>query len=109
MGEVLYSDNCVSLDTDGVTIRRYYFPLGSEKRIRYGDVRGVVIESMNWLTGKGRLWGTADPRAWLPLDWQRPWKDKLLIFDVGERVKPCVSPDDADRVIELLRTRVAVS
>jgi hypothetical protein len=106
MGEVLYSDSSVSLDEDGVTIRRYYFPLGSPKRIRYSDIRGLQIESMNWVNGKGRIWGTTDPRTWLPLDLRRPRKDKLLIFDVGERVRPCVSPDQPDRVVELLRTRV---
>jgi len=31
MGEVLYSDSSVSLDEDGVTIHRYYFPLASAK------------------------------------------------------------------------------
>ena len=50
--------------------------------------------------------GTTDPRTWLPLDLRRPRKDKLLVFDVGERVRPCVGPDDPDRVVELVRTRV---
>jgi hypothetical protein len=106
MGAVLYSDDCLSLDDVGMTIRRYCFPLGSPKRIAYRDIRGVQVETMNWLTGKGRWWGTADPRAWLPLDLRRHRKDKLLVIDVGQRVKPCVSPDDPDRVVELLRTRV---
>lgn len=105
----LYRDDCLALDEDGMTIRRYYFPLGSPKRIAYHDIRGVRIAAMNWLTGKGRGWGTADPRYWLPLDLRRYRKDKLLVIDVGRRVKPCVSPDDADRVVELLRTRVPVT
>jgi hypothetical protein len=109
MGDALYSDSCLILDEDGLTIRRYYFPLGSEKRISYADIRGVQTETMNWWTGKGRWWGTGDPRGWLPLDLRRHRKDTLLVFDVGQRVKPCVSPDDPDRVVELLRTRVAVT
>ena len=109
MGEVLYQDSCLILDEDGLTIRRYFFPLASDKRISYADIRGVQTETMNWLTGKGRWWGTADPRAWLPLDLRRHRKDKLLVFDVGQPVKPCVSPDDPDRVVELLRPRVPVA
>src|SRR5690348_9600864 len=106
MAEALYSDDCVSLDEDGLTIRRYYFPIASDKHIAYTDIRGVEVETMGWWTGKARWWGTADPRAWLPLDLRRHHKDKLLVIDVGERVKPCVSPDDPARVAELLRTRI---
>lgn len=67
---------------------------------------GVAVDIEG--TGKGRLWGTAVPRYWLPLDMRRPAKQTLLCFDLGRRVKPCVSPDDPDRVIELLRGRVPV-
>lgn len=109
MDDVLYRDGCLALDEEGITIRRYYFPLGSDKRIAYNDIRGVRIVTMNWLTGKGRLWGTADPRCWLPLDLRRYRKDKLLVIDVGRRVKPCVSPDDPDRAAEHLQTRVPVN
>ena len=63
---------------------------------------------MNWLTGKGRLWGTADLRYWLPLDMRRPGKHTLICIDLGRGVKPCVSPDDTDRVIEVLRSRVPI-
>jgi len=108
VGEPLYADGVLSLDDRGVTIRRYYFPLAAAKHISYHGVRRVEVRPMNWLTGKGRLWGTGDPRYWLPLDMRRPAKQILLCFDLGRRVKPCVSPDDPDRVIELLRGRVPV-
>ena len=109
MDEVLYRDDSLTLDEEGITIRRYYFPLGTAKRIRYSDIRGTQVETMTWLNGKARWWGTADPRGWLPLDLRRHRKDTLLVFDVDQRVKPGVSPDDPDRVIELLQTRVPVS
>jgi hypothetical protein len=32
-----------------------------------------------------------------------------VILDVGTRVKPCITPEDPDRVLELLRARVPVS
>ena len=108
VGESLYEDSTLSLHDRGITIRGYYFPLAAAKRIPYNDVRQVEIRTMNWLTGKGRLWGTANPRYWLALDMRRLAKHTLLCFDLGRRVKPCVSPDDPDRVIELLRGRVPV-
>jgi hypothetical protein len=35
-------------------------------------------------------------------------KEKLLVFDVGQRVSPRVSPDDPERVMDLLGARVPV-
>jgi len=37
--------------------------------------------------------------------WRKPI---LLVLDIGARVKPCVSPDDPQRVIELLRERAHI-
>jgi hypothetical protein len=41
MKQVLYDDSLVKLDLDGLTIRRYYFPLGTSKRIPYAQIKGV--------------------------------------------------------------------
>jgi hypothetical protein len=106
MGDALYNDSGLLLDDDGLTIRRYYFPWAGPKRIRYAHVRRVMVRPMGWLTGKGRGWGTAHPGYWFPLDLRRARKDTLLVFDLGRRVKPCVTPDDPDRVVDLLRGRV---
>ncbi len=105
----MYEDAGLLLDENGITVRRYYFPSASPKRIAYDDIRGIKAQPMNWLSGKGRIWGTSDPRYWFPLDVQRGSKQALLILDVGARVKPCVTPADPDRVLELLRARVPVS
>ena len=104
--DVLYDDGGVVLDRDGITLRRYYFPLGSSKRIPYGRIHGVRARPMGWLTGKGRGWGSAHPGYWLPLDWSRPRKHTLVVLDLGGRVKPAFSPDDPDRVLEILAQRI---
>lgn len=93
------------LDADGVTLRRYYFPVGASKRIRYSEIRRVEARPMTWLTGKGRGWGSAHPGYWLPLDTGRPHKDTLVVLDVGRYVKPSFSPDDPDRVLAIIRQR----
>lgn len=108
VGDWFYDDGGLRLDEHGLTIRRYYFPWAGPKYVAYSEVRKVEARPMGGLTGKGRGWGTADPRYWLPLDLRRARKHTLLVFDVGRRVKPCVSPEDPDRVIELLRARVPV-
>jgi hypothetical protein len=106
MSEEIYRDKFIVLDGDGVTILRYYFPLATPKRIAYSDIRRVLVEEMNWWTGKGRFWGAAIPNTWMPMDWGRMSKDKVIVLDVGTRVKPCVTPDDPDRVAALIKERV---
>jgi hypothetical protein len=107
--EALYEDAGLRLDEDGITIRHYYFPWAGPKWIGYPDVRQIRTQPINWSSGRGRIWGTSDPRHWLALDIHRGSKRTLLVLDIGRRVKPCITPDDPDRVIELLRDRVPVS
>jgi hypothetical protein len=57
MKQALYDDGLVTLDADGLTIRRYYFPMATSKRIPYTRIKGVQERHMELLTGKGRLWG----------------------------------------------------
>ena len=106
-GTVLYDDGGLLLDEDGVTIRRYYFPWAGSKRISYRELRDVEARPMGALTGRGRIWGTTVPGYWLPLDLGRPRKQTLVVLDIGRRVRPAVSPDDPDRVLALLRDRMA--
>lgn len=102
----LYDDGKVLLDEAGITLRRYYFPIGTAKRIRYRSIRSMTVRPMGWLTGKGRGWGSAHPRYWLPLDIRRPRKDTLVVLDVGKHVQPAFSPDDPARVQEILQHRI---
>ena len=101
----LYDDGGLLLDASGITIRRYYFPWGGSKRIGLDQLRGVESRPLGWATGKGRLWGTAHPRYWLPLDRDRFRRDTALVLDTGRWIRPTVTPDDPDRVLELLRAR----
>ena len=105
MKQVLYDDGLVKLDLDGLTIRRYYFPLGTSKRIPYARIKGVQERHMGALTGKGRLWGSGDLRHWFPLDLRRPQKEKALLLEVGAWVRPVITPEDPERVLALLQGR----
>ncbi|HZR42253.1 MAG TPA: hypothetical protein VFB12_19190 [Ktedonobacteraceae bacterium] len=106
MKEILYDDGLIKLDSEGLTIRFYYFPLGTSKHIPYTRIKSVQERSMGPLTGKGRLWGSGDLQHWASLDLRRPQKEKLLILDVGTWVKPIITPDDPDRVLALLQERI---
>jgi hypothetical protein len=100
----LYTDRLVTLDDEGITIRRYRFPTGSAKRIRYDDVRGVRARPLGMRTGRWRLWGSAG-RTWLPLDNGRPRRPVVIDLDVGGWLHPGFTPDDPDRALAVLTAR----
>ncbi|MBV9231248.1 MAG: hypothetical protein JOZ18_18195 [Chloroflexi bacterium] len=107
MKQIFYDDGLVQLASDGLTIRRYYFPLGTSKHIPYAQIKGVQQWHMGLWTGKGRLWGSGDLQHWFPLDLHRPRKETALILDIGTWVKPVITPDDPDRVLGLLQEQTA--
>jgi hypothetical protein len=98
---VRYDDGRVRFDQEAVTLRRYYFPLATAKRIPYGRIRRYWAQPMGLLTGGGRIWGTGSLRYWLPLDVGRLGRDTLVVLDLGGHVRPAFSPDDPQRVIAL--------
>jgi hypothetical protein len=55
---------------------------------------------------KGRLWGTADPGYWLPLDLRRPRKSQLVVLHLDARVEPAFTPTDSERVEAIVNERI---
>ena len=101
---VLYEDSYVTCDDEGLTIRRYYFPFGA-KRIPYSRIQGVDEKEMGTWTGKWRIWGSSWPSHWFHFDPTRPRKTKALVIDKGDYVRAVVTPDDPDRVLQILREK----
>ncbi|MDC0745912.1 hypothetical protein [Polyangium mundeleinium] len=101
---VLYEDPHVVCDDDALTIKRYYFPVGS-KRIPYSEIRRVDDTPMGWLTGKLRLWGMGPAPYWFHLDVERPGKERCIVIDRGGFVKIALTPADHEAVLTLLRER----
>ena len=108
MTQALYEDANLVLDEDGITIRRYYFPLSAPKRIAYNKIRGIKAKPMSWAR-KRRFFGAADPRYRFPRDVHRASEQTLLILELGRWVRPCITPEDPARVIAVLRDRVRPS
>jgi hypothetical protein len=88
-------------------IRGYYFPWGT-KRIPYRAIRSVRRVEMDVFHGRGRIWGTANPRYWASLDPKRPTKRVGLILDLGRFVHPFVTPDDPDQAEAVIRERAGL-
>ena len=105
MGTALYDDGLLMLDEDGLTIRHYYFPLGTSKRLPYSAIRGIEVRRLGLLTGRGRIWGTGSLSHWFPLDCRRPQKSVVVVIHTDGSVKPCVTPVDPQRFVGVLRDR----
>jgi hypothetical protein len=97
-----YRDRWIECTADAMRIRGYYFPWGT-KRIPYGSIRSVRRVGIGSFTGKGRVWGSANPRYWAHLDPRRPEKKVGLILDLGRFVRPFITPDDTDAVEAAIR------
>lgn len=97
-----YRDRWIQATPEGIEIRGYYFPWGT-KRIPYDAIRSVRRVAIGALTGKARIWGTANPRYWASLDPGRPRKRVALILDLGRPVQPLLTPDDPDAFETALR------
>ncbi|MFJ3306682.1 hypothetical protein ACIPSA_26875 [Streptomyces sp. NPDC086549] len=103
-----YRDRWITCTDDSLRIRAYYFPWGS-KAIPYAAIRGVRRVELGFLTGRGRIWGTAHPRYWASLDPERPRKSIGLVLDLGRFVRPFITPDDPDTVAAVIREHTGLS
>ena len=100
-----YKDKYLTLDEDGLTIRRYFFPVG-ERRIGYDEIRSFEPFEMGLLSGRWRIWGTGDLKHWFHLDTNRPFKHRAIKIDAGGPMKSVITPDDPDSALRVLRERV---
>jgi len=98
-----YEDRFITCTGDGIAVRGYYFPVVGTKHIPYSAIRSVRRVNMGALTGRGRIWGTANPGLWASFDWTRPRKKVGLILDLGRSVQPLLTPDDPDAVEACIR------
>lgn len=103
-----YRDRWIECDADGLRIRAYYFPWGT-KRIAYGSIRSVERVELGPAKGRGRIWGTANPRYWASLDPGRPGKQTGFVLDLGKSVKPLLTPDDPDAFAAVIREHAPLS
>lgn len=97
-----YHDRWITCTPEQIQVRCYYFPYGT-KKIPYGKIRSLRRVEMGPLTGRGRIWGTANFRYWASLDPKRGGKRAALILDLGRFVHPYLTPDDPDAVEAIIR------
>jgi hypothetical protein len=100
-----YHDSRITCTADEIQIHGYYIPWGT-KHIPYGKIRSMQRVNMGALTGRARIWGTANPGRWANFDHRRPSKQVGFDLDIGATVKPLVTPDDPEAFEHAVRPRL---
>ena len=103
----LYRDKQITCTEDALIIHWYY--LWGRKEISYPEIRAARQVRLGVLRGRGRIWGTANPRFWAGLDLGRPRKQAALILDLGAAVSPLITPDDVPAVAQILKERAGLA
>ena len=93
----------ILLDRQAITLRRYHFPSGTSKVIPLRTVRGYRAEALGLVVNRFQIWGSSDPRRWLPLDVWRPIKSTLVTLDVTDtHPSPAFTPLRAKEFLTVL-------
>src|SRR5262245_16640857 len=104
MAEMQYDDGLIACSDDELVIRKYDVFL-RPRHVRYRQIRSArEVELRGFRFGMWRIWGSTDLRQWFNMDWSRPKKRTGLVLDLGTSTTPVVSPDDVQRVAEILRS-----
>jgi hypothetical protein len=102
---VEYEDRWIRCAAEAIAVRGYYFPWGT-KHISYASIRLIERVNLGALSGRGRVWGTANPGRWASFDPRRTTKRVGFDLDLGGRVKPLITPDDPDAFETAVRAHV---
>jgi hypothetical protein len=104
----LYQDNGMFLDEEGITVTNYLYP-GHRRHIPYASISEYRLIELGRLTGKHRLVGLGfrRPRHFFHWDRNRSSKTHSVVLDTGRFIHPIISPDDHNRLVQLLDEHAA--
>lgn len=106
--EILYEDKYVKVTNRRLVVYHYHFFLGLSKEIPLKKIRSVVMKDIDgWV--KYRMWGMSWKHwwRWFHLDVSRHKKKKFIEIDLGKLVVPAITPEDPERVYQLLQELIS--
>lgn len=100
---MLYNDKDVKVREGCVTIKTYYFPFGTSRRIPIDSIRDVCLIK----EASSRVWGTGSFDYWFALDKNRMEYECFIAIDTGESMKPAFTCTNNEQVYVLIKELVA--
>lgn len=105
----LYADRLITIRPEAITFRWYYF--WGSKTVPLDVIKSVESLEPTVLNGKWRIWGSSSPGGWMPLDWNRPSRDRIFLlhhknknFQIGFTAENSFLAENAFRQVGLLKT-----
>jgi len=100
---MIYEDETVSLDEQGITIKNYLYP-GNRRLIPYDTIRFTEVIELGSLSGRHRLVGIGfrRPRYFFHWDRSRAAKAHAIALDTGRTLRTVISPSANDPVLTIL-------
>jgi hypothetical protein len=80
---LIYSDKLVDVDDKGIRLKKYYFPLGQAKFVKFQDILRIEKRQPTLANGKWRYWGSGDFVTWFPQDWNRSGRDLMFFIKMS--------------------------
>ena len=104
INEILYSDNLVEINSESITLKKYYFPSLSSKTIFFSDIKIIEVKKPSFFTGKWRIQGTGNFKTWYPFDASRPKRDKIFFIKYKNKwVQSGFTVENSGKVENILR------
>jgi hypothetical protein len=103
---VIYEDTQIIIDDEKVEIKRYYFPTGKSKKIKFSEIKKIEEIELDFYNGKGRIWGMGLAPYWFNWDNNRFWRKKAIIIDLGKNISPAITPDNLSEVLKILNDKI---
>lgn len=103
---MLYEDTQIIINNNNIEIKRYYFPIGTSKLIKFSEIKNIEEIDLNLLNGTGRLWGMSFAPYWYNWDNNRFWRKKAIVINLGKNINPAITPDNHNEVLKILKSKI---
>lgn len=103
---LLYSDKLIDISDEYITLKNYYFPFLSSKKIPLQRIELIEAKVPVMANGKYRYWGSGDFRTWYPLDSRRSSRDKIFIIRfINKWCRDGFTAEDSEKVENILKLK----
>jgi hypothetical protein len=106
---MIYQDNLISIMDSCLTLKSYYFPFLSDKKIDLNTIEKIEVRKATLRSGKYRIWGSGDFRTWYPFDSKRGIRDIIFIIYLHNKWRKIgFTVEDSKKVLDILKTTTTI-